>query len=85
MCARYVYTIFMRNITFSAQEEAIEKARRVAAQKHSTLNELFREWLDYLNHQENDGKVSDRLKSLWKRTSYLQVGKKVSRDQMNER
>ena len=75
----------MKNITFSAREEAIEQARKVAEQKHRTLNELFREWLDDINRQVNEGNVSNRLKALWDQTNYLKVGKKLSRDEMNER
>lgn len=80
-----VYTIVMKNITFSAQEDAIEHARKIAAQKNRTLNELFREWLDELTRQHKNTDISNRLTTLWKQTNYLQVGKKVSRDEMNER
>ncbi|HSW97113.1 MAG TPA: hypothetical protein VLF89_04785 [Candidatus Saccharimonadales bacterium] len=75
----------MRNITFSAQEEAIEQARRVATQRHTTLNNLFREWLEDINRQVNDVGLSSKLETLWKRTNYLKVGGKLSRDEMNER
>lgn len=75
----------MKNITFSAREEIIEQARKIAAQKHITLNEMFREWLDDINHQAKDEDISSKLETLWKRTNYLRVGKKLSRDEMNER
>lgn len=76
----------MKNITFSAQEESIEKARKVAFLRHRTLNELFREWLDSIdedaNRSENNTKT---FANLWEQTNYLRVGKKVSREEMNER
>lgn len=75
----------MKNITFSAKEETIEKARKVAARQHRTLNELFREWLDSVNEETLDGVASSNLNSLWEQTGYLRVGKKLSRDEMNER
>lgn len=76
----------MKNITLSAEEEAIEEARKVAAQKHRTLNDLFREWLDALGKSRvEDTTVEDNLNSLWKRTSYLRIGKKLTHDEMNER
>lgn len=75
----------MKNITFSAQEDAIEQARKIAALRHRTLNELFREWLEHLNRQQTEVDISKRFKSLWKQTNYLRVGKKLSRDEMNER
>ncbi len=80
-----VYTINMKNITFSAKEETIENARKVAARQHRTLNELFREWLDSVNQETSDEAVSGNLNSLWEQTGYLRVGKKLSRDEMNER
>src|SRR5437763_15628074 len=35
----------MKNITFSADENAIELARLVAQSRHTTLDAAFREWL----------------------------------------
>lgn len=81
----FLYTDHMKNITFSAKEETIEKARKVAARQHRTLNELFREWLDTINSETADGSTSSNLNDLWKQTNYLRVGKKLSRDEMNER
>jgi hypothetical protein len=40
-----VYTYAVKNITFSADEEVIERAREVAKAEHKTLNVAFREWL----------------------------------------
>ena len=80
-----VYTEVMKNITFSAKEETIEKARKAAAQQHRTLNELFREWLDRVNQEASHETASHNLTSLWEQTGYLRVGKKLSRDEMNER
>ena len=35
----------MKNITFSAESDLIEKARERAAREHRNLNAVFREWL----------------------------------------
>jgi hypothetical protein len=75
----------MKNITFSAKEETIEKARKVAARQHRTLNELFREWLDSVDNETLEETASSNLNSLWEQTGYLRIGKKLSRDEMNER
>lgn len=75
----------MKNITFSAQEDAIERARQVAAKKQRTLNELFRDWLDELDVQTQADDVIEKLEALWQDTNYLRVGKKLSREEMNER
>ena len=84
-CTQLVYTCTMKNITFSAQEDAIERARQVAAKKQRTLNELFRDWLAELDVQAEENTVIDKLETLWEDTNYLRVGKKLSREEMNER
>ena len=39
----------MKNITLSADEKLIQTARERARAEHTTLNELFRNWLkDYV-------------------------------------
>ena len=74
----------MKNITFSAQEATIEKAPQGALQQHH-FNEMFRDWLeDVTNNVQDETRVS-RLEDLWKHTNYLHVGKKLSREKMNER
>jgi hypothetical protein len=76
----------MKNITFSAKEEAIEKARKTAARQHRTLNELFREWLDDVPVASTRNKKNpERFDELWEQVNYLRVGKRLSRDEMNER
>jgi len=76
----------MKNITLSAQDDLIDKARRIAANRDISLNVMFREWLEELNNsQAQDITDEDRLKDLWKRTSYAKVGRKLSREEMNER
>lgn len=75
----------MKNITFSAQEDAIERARKIAQRENRTLNELFREWLENINLQFRQEDTSNQLNSLWEKTNYLRVGKKLNRDKMNER
>lgn len=76
----------MKNITLSAQEDMIEKVRIVAASRHRTLNDLFREWLTVIGgDQEYDTHVAERLDELWRQTGYLCTGKKFTREEMNER
>lgn len=75
----------MKNITLSAQDDLIDKARRIAANRNSSLNIMFREWLEGLNNSETHNVREDRLKELWKKTNYARVGKRLSREEMNER
>lgn len=81
-----MYTFLMKNITLSAQDDLIDKARRIAASRNSSLNVMFREWLvGLINSSVQKSSEEDRLKDLWKRTSYAKVGRKLSREEMNER
>lgn len=75
----------MKNITLSAQDDLIDKARRIAINRNSSLNIMFREWLEGLNNSQTHDNQEDKLKDLWKRTNYARVGKKLSREEMNER
>jgi predicted HicB family RNase H-like nuclease len=52
------------NITLSVDEQAVEKARRVARAMHKSLNQLVREYLEQLAGQvraEHDAEEIRRL------------------------
>jgi hypothetical protein len=72
----------LRNITFSAEDQLIDKAREKAAREERTLNAVFREWLDRYVGQDDVGKRYDELMS---RLSYVRAGQKFTREEMNER
>ncbi len=72
----------MKNITLSAKDELIERAREVANQRKSTLNALFREWLaDLVRQQDREAK----LRELNRRLGYANSGGQFTREEMNER
>lgn len=72
----------MKNITLSANEELIESARRQAISQHTTLNNLFREWLEqYVDRKQ----AVENYKTLMNRLSYVNSGRKFTREEMNER
>ena len=72
----------LKNITFSADEILIREARRQAALQNTTLNELFREWLErYVAQQE----ASTRFLELMQRLNHVNSGRKFTREEMNER
>ena len=71
----------MKNITLSADENAIEEARIKAKFNNTTLNTLFREWLsDYIR----DKNISDDLEDFFSNTC-AKSGRSYSRDEYNER
>lgn len=73
----------MKNITLSAEEGLIEAARERARAEHSTLNEQFRRWLaDYAHARERMQRYDEVMAQL---RGALVVGKKLTREEMNER
>jgi len=72
----------LKNITLSADEALLARARKVAQEQERSLNELFREWLEEFTRPlmgvEEFGALMHRL-------SYAKPGKKFTRDEMNER
>ncbi len=72
----------MKNVTLSADEELIERARLIARAQHKTLNAAFREWLQAFTAQSGDGREFD---ALMRRLRHIRLGGPYSRDEMNER
>lgn len=73
----------MRNITFSADEHLIEAARAQARARNTTLNEEFRRWLeDYAQREERIRRYEETVREL---QGKLRIGRKLSREERNER
>jgi len=73
----------MKNITLSADEHLIERARQTALAEHRTLNAAFREWLEQYTAQNGDVEAYDRL--MQKLRGQVVAGRKFTREEMNER
>lgn len=73
----------MKNIILSADETLIEAARDRARAEHTTLNEQFRRWLaEYAQTRERIQRNDEVMATL---RGKLKVGRKLTRDEMNER
>ena len=72
----------LRNITLSAEDLLIERARQRAEAQHTTLNAEFRRWL--AQYTEYSQTAAD-LTALMEQLSYAQAGKSFTRDELNER
>ena len=71
-----------KNITLSAEEEWIARARAKATSEKSTLNELFRRWLrQYVERGKTENEIDIVMESM----DYVYSGKKFTRDELNER
>ena len=72
----------MKNITFSAEERLIHRARKRAQQAGTTLNEVFREWLRAYAKQTT---VAHQYPHLMRQLRYAQPGMSFSLDEVNAR
>lgn len=91
----------MKNITVSVGEEVYHAARVEAARRRKSLSALVRDFLAGLQAEDQTkggrriGKVSVRdpeieernrlMESLLRRTAHFRVGRKATREEMNER
>lgn len=73
----------MKNITLSADEHLIERARQTALAEHRTLNDAFREWLEEYTARTGDLEQYDRL--MQRLRGHVVAGRKFTREEMNER
>jgi len=72
----------LKNITLSADEKLIIRARKKAESEKTTLNFQFRQWLEKYTSM---GKNSNEYDQLMQQISYAKPLRKYSRDEMNER
>jgi hypothetical protein len=72
----------MKNITLSAEDVLIERARMKAREDGTTLNAVFRLWLE--RYTEAD-LAERRYQELMNRLRHVKPGRSFSREEMNER
>jgi hypothetical protein len=72
-----------RNITFTADEHLIEEAREAARAEGTSLNEQFRLWLEQYARKR---RVQRAMETVDRLRVYVRTdGRKLTRDEMNER
>ena len=72
----------MKNITLTADDDLIAAARERARSENTTLNEQFRIWLAGYARKQRLQQYEALMTGL---RGKLVVGRKLSRDEMNER
>ena len=72
----------MKNITISANDAVLERARVRAKAEHRTLNELVRQWLEQYVAQPGAG---DSYDGLMDRLVHVSAGRRFGRGEMHER
>ncbi len=74
----------MKNITLSADEALIERARERARREHTTVNEQFRRWLEQYTRRQGD--VDRAMATIRRIQTYASTGgRRFTREEMNER
>ena len=72
----------MKNITLSADEHLIELARQEARTRKTTLNALFRQWLEEISRSNEKRQKANEV---IQRMSQYDSGGPFTRDELNER
>ena len=72
----------MKNVTLSAEDRLLERAREVARRRATTLNQLFRDWLGEITRERPR---KDRYEELMRRLAHARSGGRFTRDELNAR
>jgi hypothetical protein len=72
----------MKNITFSADEDLIERARLRAIEQKTTLNVAFRQWLE---RYAGPAATVEEYRHLMRHLKGVDAGRKFTREELNSR
>ena len=72
------------NVTLSIDERVVAEARRIAALRGTSLNQLVRDYLQELTRTDDAEAVVARLDALWAESSYRSEGS-WTREELHER
>jgi hypothetical protein len=76
----------MRNVTIALDERTLRDARRVAAERSTSLNALIRDFLERLTRRESEARTARRRIAELCRESDAEVGERAwSRDDLHAR
>ena len=82
----YTYTVFMKNVTLAIEETTLREARRIAADRATSLNAMIREFLRDLTARESGiERARRRIVELSSASSAEVGGKGWSREDLHER
>ena len=82
----HTYTVFMKNVTLAIEERTLRAARRIAAERSTSLNAMIREFLRELTERESQAdQARQRILDLCEQST-AEVGPKGwSRDEVHDR
>ena len=79
----YTYPVPM-NVTLSIDDRVVAEARRIAAVRGTSLNQLVRDYLNELTRTDDAEAVIARLNALWTEEDYRSQGP-WTREELHER
>lgn len=72
----------MRNVTLSAEEAVIERARERARRENTSLNREFRRWVESYAGQD---RAAEAYRALMERLDHVRAGGPYTRQELSER
>jgi Family of unknown function (DUF6364) len=76
----------MKNLTIALDEATLREARRIAANRSTSLNALIREFLERLTERESHARTARRRIAELVRDAKAEVGeRRWTRDELHER
>lgn len=82
----HTYHVFVKNVTIALDEATLRDARRIAAERSTSLNALIRDFLERLTLRESHARTARRRIAELCRDSNAEVGERSwSRDDLHER
>ena len=80
------YTVFMKNVTIAMDEQLLREARRIAAERSTSLNAMIREYLTRVTERESQAAHARRRIVELCRESNAEIGDRTwNRDELYER
>jgi hypothetical protein len=74
------------NLTLAIEEELLREARAVAAERHTSINEMIRQYLEQVISEEHRRRVAwEGIRHLLDQPSVVLGGPLPSRDDLHER
>ena len=82
----HTYHVFMKNVTIALDEATLREARRIAADRSTSLNGMIREFLDQLVARESRAaRARRRIVALCLESTAERGTERWTRDQLHER
>ena len=82
----YTYTVFVKNITLSVDDEVLSAVRRHAAERNSSVNALVREYLTNIaRQQDNARRARARIRQMSRKSEGRLGRKSWTRDDLHDR